>query len=38
MVMHLVVVGFAVPGYLLAAPADAQNSGAVATRQTVGTA
>jgi uncharacterized protein DUF6069 len=36
MVMHLVVVAFAVPGYLLAAPLTAPDAGAVA-RQPVGT-
>ena len=38
MVMHVVVAAFAVPGYLLAAPAQAQDAGASASRQPVGTA
>jgi hypothetical protein len=37
MVMHLVVVGFAVPGYLLAAPVSARDADAAAARQPVGT-
>jgi hypothetical protein len=37
MVMHVVVVAFAVPGYLLAAPVGAPDAGAVAPRQPVGT-
>jgi hypothetical protein len=32
MVMHVVVVAFAVPGYLLAAPVDGRPAGAVASR------
>jgi hypothetical protein len=38
MVMHVVVVALAVPGYLLAAPLNAPDAGAVPSRQPVGTA
>jgi hypothetical protein len=37
MVMHLVVVAFAVPGYLLAAPLNPQSVGTVPAGQPVGT-
>ncbi|MCU7724236.1 DUF6069 family protein [Actinoplanes sp. KI2] len=36
MVMHVVVVAFAVPGYQLAAPVNAPDGGAVAAQQPVG--
>ncbi len=38
MVMHIVVVAFAVPGYLLAAPLNTKDVGVGGSRQPVGTA
>jgi hypothetical protein len=38
MVMHVVVVAFAVPGYLLAAPVNTEDTAAVVSRQPIGTA